>query len=77
MSTRYRLKVPIRAILNKPQGQQVSVILPAGAVLVRAAHSAEKATTLFGMAGVYWEDRHYSVYPNDLLLNEDSGEGER
>ena len=71
MSTRYRLKFPIRAILDKSQGQQLSVILPAGAILVRVAHSSEKSTTLFGMTGVYWEDRHYSVYPNDLLLKAD------
>ena len=68
MSMRYRLKFPIRAILDKVEGQQVSVMLPAGAILVRHAHPSDKSATMFGMTGVYWEDRHYSVYPNDLLL---------
>jgi hypothetical protein len=65
---RYRLKAPIRAILDKPGGEQLSVMLPAGAILVRHSERSENSTTLFGMVGVYWQDRHYSVYPNDLLL---------
>lgn len=68
MPTRYRLKSPIRAILDKPDGQQVSVMIPAGAVISRLCQPEDKSTTLFGMVGVYWEDRHYSVYPNDLAL---------
>jgi hypothetical protein len=65
---RYRLKATIRAILDKPGGEQVCVMLPAGAILVRYCQPSEKSTTLFGMVGVYWEERHYSVYPNDLLV---------
>ena len=67
MQTRYRLKAPIRAILDKPDSQQVFVTIPAGALIVRLCQPQEKSTTLFGMVGV-WEDRHYSIYPNDLAL---------
>jgi len=67
MQTRYRLTAPVRAILDKPDGY-VSVSIPAGALLVRPSQPQEKSTTLFGMVGVFWEDRHYSVYPNDLAL---------
>ncbi len=62
--TRYRLKIRIRAILDKPGGQHVPVTLPAGALLIQ---STQPSTTLLGMTGVYWEGRHYSVYPRDLL----------
>jgi len=67
MQTRYRLTAPVRAILDKPDGY-ASVTIPVGALLVRPSQPKEKGTTLFGMAGVYREDRHYSVYPNDLAL---------
>ena len=67
MQTRYRLKVPIRAILENPDGY-VTVTIPVGALLVRPSQPQEKSTTLFGMVGVLWEDRHYSVYLNDLVL---------
>ena len=67
MQTRYRLSAPIRAILDKPDGY-APVTIPVGALLVRPSQPQEKSTTLFGMVGVYWEDRHYSVYPNDLAL---------
>ena len=67
MQTRYRLKAPIRAILENPDGY-VTVTIPVGALLVRSSQPQEKSTTLFGMVGVFWEDRHYSVYPNDLAL---------
>ncbi len=43
---------------------KVSVTLPVGALL---NESSQPSTTLLGMAGVYWEGRHYSVYPKDLL----------
>jgi hypothetical protein len=61
---RYRLKASMPAILNKPRGQQVSVILPVGAIL---DDSSQPLSTLLGMIGVYWEGRHYSVYPKDLI----------
>jgi hypothetical protein len=67
MQTRYRLTAPVRAILDKPDAY-ASVTIPVGALLVRPSHPQEKGTTLFGMVGVCWEDRHYSVYPNDLAL---------
>ena len=64
---KYRVKATIRAILDKPGGEQASVMIPEGAILVRRAQPSEKSTTLFGMVGVHWQERHYSVYPNDLL----------
>ena len=63
MQTRYRLKVPIRAILDKPEGGETSVTLPAGALL----KPSQTPLTLMGRVGVYWEGRHYSVYLSDLL----------
>ncbi len=62
--TQYRLRLPMRAILEKPGGRQVQVTLPAGAML---EGSSRPSTTLFGMVGVCWEGRHYSVYPKDLV----------
>ena len=63
MQTRYGLKVPIRAILDKPEGGETSVTLPVGALL----KSSQTSMTLAGMVGVFWEGRHYSVYLSDLL----------
>ena len=71
METRYQLRVPIKAILDKQDGEQVTVKIPAGALLVRFAQPQESSMTLFGMIGVYWEGRHYSVYPIDLALKAD------
>jgi hypothetical protein len=68
METRYQLRVPIKAILDKQDGEQMTVNIPAGALLVRFAQPQEASMTLFGMVGVYWEGRHYSVYPNELAL---------
>jgi hypothetical protein len=65
---KYQVKTAIRAILDKLGGEQASVMIPAGAILVRLSQPSEKSTTLFGMVGVYWQERHYSVYPNDLLI---------
>ena len=62
--TRYRLKAPIQAIYHKPESGDVSVTLPAGAILVE---SVEHSRTLIGMVGVYWEGRHYSVSLGSLL----------
>jgi hypothetical protein len=67
MQSRYRLTRPIRAIFDKLEGH-VSVELPAGTVLTRHSPASVNSTTLFGMVGVYWEGRHYSVYLNDLLF---------
>jgi hypothetical protein len=66
MATRYRLKSAIPAMMDSPAGrhQQLSVMLPAGAVLL---HSFQASTTLLGMIGAYWEGRHYSVSLRDLL----------
>jgi hypothetical protein len=61
---KYRLKVPISAILDRSGGQKVYVTLPTGAVLYE---SSQPSSTLFGMLGVLWEGRHYSVYLKDLL----------
>ena len=66
MLSRYRLKAPMSAILDKPGGQNVSVTLPAGAMLLDSPHTS---TTLPGMVGVYWEGLHYSVFLDELLKN--------
>ena len=68
MQTRYRLKAPIRVILDKPDGYAL-ITIPAGALLVRPSPPQEKSTILFGMVYVDWEDRRYLVSPNDLALN--------
>jgi hypothetical protein len=63
MISRYRVVAPIRAILDKLDGERVPVTLPAGAVL---CESSLPASTLLGMVGVVWAGRHYSIYPKDL-----------
>ena len=68
MMTRYVLRAPVQAVLDKPGGQQVSVILPAGAVL---HDSPRRSTTLLGMIDVYWEGRLYSVSIQNLLKHAD------
>ena len=62
--TRYRVSCPIPAIYHTPEGGELRVTLPAGAVLVE---SVVQSKTLFGMVGVYWEGRHYSVALSELL----------
>jgi hypothetical protein len=65
MMPQYRLKVPMQAaILKRTGGVRASITLPAGAIL---RESTQRSTTLPGMVGVYWEDRHYSVFLWDLL----------
>jgi hypothetical protein len=63
---RYRLKAPITAVLDKPDRTFLSVKLPAGVTL---QESSAHSTTLFGLIGVIWEGRHYSVALHDLLNN--------
>lgn len=63
MISRYRVTTPIRAILDKLDGEKVPVTLPRDAVLYE---SSLVSPTLFGMVGVVWAGRHYSVYPKDL-----------
>ena len=65
MLPRYHLQIPISAILDKPDGDQVRVTIPTGAVLLQ---EASRSTTLLGMVGVYWQGRHYSVSVPELLL---------
>ena len=60
--TRYRVSGPIPAIYHTPEGAELRVTLPVGAVLVE---SVLQAKTLLGMVGVYWEERHYSVVLSD------------
>jgi len=62
--TRYRLSVPIPAIYHTPEGAELRVTLPAGAVLVE---SVQQPRRLIGMVGMYWERRPYSVHRRDLL----------
>ena len=66
MLSRYRLKAPMSATLDKPGGQNVSVTIPVGAMLLDSPHTA---TTLPGMVGVYWEGLHYSVFLDELVKN--------
>jgi hypothetical protein len=61
--TRYCLSGPIPAIYQTPEGAELRVTLPAGAVLVESVLDS----TLLGMVGIYWEKRHYSVHRRDLL----------
>ncbi len=63
MVTRYCLKTPIPALLDKPGGEHSAVTLPADGVLEQSF----KPSTFLGMVGVYWEGRHYSIYPKDLI----------
>ena len=66
MMTRYRLTAPIPAMHQAPEGAEIAdrrVTLPAGAVLFE---SVQRSGTLTGMVGIYWEGRHYCVYPKDL-----------
>jgi hypothetical protein len=63
MISRYRITVPIRAVLDSGVGQKASIMLPAGAVLYE---TSQHSTTLSGMVAVVWGGRHYFVYPKDL-----------
>ena len=67
MQTRYRVRVPISAILDRPDGE-TSVTLPAGALL---QPTSQRSTTLMGMVGVSGEGRHYSLSLSDLLRKTD------
>jgi hypothetical protein len=62
MISRYHLTAPIPAIYHTPEGGELRVNLPAGAVLTESV-----LQTLFGMIDVYWERRHYSVHGRDLF----------
>lgn len=68
MALRYVLRFPVSAILDKPDGEQVSVNISAGVVL---RESPALSATLLGSVGVYWEGRPYSVALNDLLKKAD------
>jgi hypothetical protein len=61
---RYRLKSSISAVLDRPDRKFESVRLPVGAML---QESSTHSTTLFGLVGVTWEGRHYSIALGDLL----------
>ena len=60
----YCLRSPLHAILDKSPEEHVQVTIPAGAV-VRTTE--RRSSTLIGMVGVYWEGRHYSIYPSELV----------
>ena len=62
--TRYRVSGPVPAIYRTPEGAELRVTLPAGAVLVE---STLQSKTVLGMVAVYWEWRPYSVHRRDLL----------
>jgi hypothetical protein len=63
MQTKYRVKVPIRAILDMPEAGEASVKLPEGALL----KLSQTSLTPMRRVGVYWEGRHYSIHLSDLL----------
>lgn len=63
--SRYRLKSSIPAIRTS-QGRLISVMLPAGALLIE---SSQSSGPLIGMIHLYWQGCHYSVHPIDLLKN--------
>ena len=65
--TRYQLKAPIRAILDKADGKLVSVEIPAGAILTCGVRPVERCRTLPGFINAEWEWKHCSVSVNDLL----------
>jgi len=65
---RYVLRAPVRVVLENPGGLQVSITIPAGAVL---HDSPRRSTTLLGMIDVYWEGRLYSVSIQNLLKHAD------
>lgn len=67
MQARYRARVRIRTIPDKPDCQRVPVALPPGTVPVRSPQPSEKGVTLIGIVGVFWERRHDSVSLRDLL----------
>ena len=62
--SKYRLKAPMSAILEKSSGEYVHVTLPTGAML---RPTSQPSTTLLGLVGVLWEGRHYSVSLAELL----------
>ena len=63
MMSRYRLTAPIPAIYHTPEGGDLRIKLPTGAVLVESVLES----TLLGMVDVYCERRHYSVHRRDLF----------
>ena len=70
--TRHRIRVPMPAILNMPRDRHIPVTIPVGAIVVQ---SSRPSATLFGMVGIYWEGRHYSVYLTDLVRAAERVEG--
>jgi hypothetical protein len=58
----YQVVRPVRAILHRPGRDEVSVTIPAGAVLTRCGHTR----ALLGMVEVRWLTREYSVLDRDL-----------
>jgi len=58
----YQVVTPVRAIMHRPGGDEVSVRIPAGAVLTCCGHTR----ALLGMIEVRWQTREYSVLDRDL-----------
>jgi len=61
----YRVVTSVRAIMHRPGGQEVSVTIPAGAVLTSCGHTK----ALLGMIEVRWQTREYAVVDRDLQRN--------
>jgi len=68
MSTRYRVKAPISAVLIEPGGQQlegqkVPETIPVGAILV---HLSRLSARFGGLAHVVWDGNEYAIFDGDL-----------
>jgi hypothetical protein len=61
--SKYRLKAPVRAVWHQPEGGQMSVTLPAEAVLQYLRRSS------FGVIDVSCEGQEYSISEKDLDQN--------
>jgi len=59
----YQVAEPLRAIMHRPRGEDLSVTIPAGAVLTCCGHTTRG---LLGMIEVRWQTREYSVLDRDL-----------
>jgi hypothetical protein len=57
MSTRYRVKAPIPALLIAAEGQKVSVTIPRGAML----RYLSRPSIRLEIAHVFWEGKEYAI----------------
>lgn len=62
MSTRYRLKASISAVLISSEDQKISTTIPVGAILHYLSHLSVR----LGTAHVFWEGKEYAISEKDL-----------